>query len=201
MENIILKLPRQIRFLIVLILVIIGVFLLWRIVFYEPLVVPAKFLEANRTGVSIAENIVTLSKESAERIAVISNLDKEGKIAEALDLVYRELERNKEMREEAVRLSRELEIMAGAVEEINPENFRVRALQAINAEVSLMNRLINYNDYLFQLLTALRDKFLYNIAPPKDKIDELIAKINTETQEINELNTRFNEEIRELFQK
>lgn len=197
----VLKIPRSLRFLIVLLLMVLAVYLLWRILFYRSLVVPAKFLEANRAGVSIAERIVDLSQESAERIGAISKLDKENRISEALDLVYRELERNKEMREEAVKLSKELEAMTATLDEIEPDSVRTRVLQAINAEVTLMNRLVDYNDYLYQILSALRDKFLYNIAPPKNKIDELIAKINQETKEINDLNARFNEEIQNLFQK
>src|SRR3989344_6597639 len=101
MDNLVLKIPRSLRFLIVLLLIILGVYLLWRILFYQSLVVPAKFLEANRAGVSIAERIVDLSRESAEHIGAISKLDKENRISEALDLVYRQLERNKKKCEDA----------------------------------------------------------------------------------------------------
>jgi seryl-tRNA synthetase len=199
MEGILLKIPRSFRFLLMLIFALLASYLLWRIFFMKPLLVPAEFLEANRQGVAIAEKIVTLSRQSSDRIATISALDKENKISEALDLVYQELQHNKEMREQAVILSAELQRMTETLPNIEPEQVRLQALQAINAEVSLMNRLIDYNDYLYQLLTILRDKFLYNIAPPRHKIDDLIEKINNEAKAINELNSQFNNQIRDLF--
>lgn len=199
MEGMLLKIPRPIRFSLLLVFALVAAYLAWRIFFAQELVVPAKFLEANRQGVAIAEKIVDLSKQSSDRIATISALDKENKISEALDLVYQELQHNKEMREQAVTLSGELQTMTETLPNIKPEEVRVKALQAINAEVSLMNRLIDYNDYLYQLLTILRDKFLYNIAPPRNKIDDLIAKINGEAKAINELNSQFNSQIQDLF--
>ncbi len=199
MEGILLKIPRSFRFLLMLVFALLASYLLWRMFFMKPLAVPAEFLEANRQGVAIAEKIVTLSRQSSDRIATISALDKENKISEALDLVYQELQHNKEMREQAITLSAELQRMTETLPDIQPEQVRLRALQAINAEVSLMNRLIDYNDYLYQLLTILRDKFLYNIAPPRHKIDDLIAKINDEAKAINDLNSQFNSQIQDLF--
>lgn len=194
-----LKLPRSLRFLLILILALLAAYLFWRIFFLQALVVPVKFLEANRQGVVIAEKIVDLSRESADRIATISKLEKENKVAEAVDLVERELARNRDIRQQAMMLSSELQVMTESLAEIKPESVRAQALEAISIEVSLTNRLFDYNDYLNQLLNVLKDKFLYNISPVRGKIDDLITKINGEAKAIHELNLQFNSQIQNIF--
>jgi len=147
----------------------------------------------------IASEIVSLSNESTNNLNEIAQLDKEKKYTEALLLVSRELERNRQAREKAIKLSVHLETMAKNLNQISPASASQLALQAISSETGLISRLITYNDYLTQLLEVLREKFLgKNIG---NKIPELIAKINDEAQAINDLNQKFNEIMKEFDAK
>jgi len=196
------KIPKQFRLLILFIVVVFFVLFIYfflRFSAVEPKNIPGNFLMARQEASVIASEIVSLSNESTNNLNEIARLDKEKKYTEALLLVSRELERNRQAREKAIKLSVYLETMAKNLNQISPASASQLALQAISSETGLISRLITYNDYLTQLLEVLREKFLgKNIG---NKIPELIAKINDEAQAINDLNQKFNEVMREFDSK
>ena len=190
------KIPRRIRILIVFIIIIFIAYFVLRFLNAEPRNIPSDFLIARQEASLIAQNIVSLSNESISRLNEISQFDKDRKYTEALLLISQELERNREAREKAIKLSAQLEIMARNLAKISPASAGQIALEAISSETALISRLITYNDYLTKLLEVLRNKFLEK--QNGDQVPELISKINNEAKAINDLNQKFNEVMKKF---
>ncbi|MEK7634492.1 MAG: hypothetical protein AAB396_01235 [Patescibacteria group bacterium] len=148
----------------------------------------------------MAKNIVVISGKTAENINKISDFDKKGEYAEALNLISEELNNNNEARSQAVNLSVQLEIMAKNLADISPASMGQIALQAISSETALINRLITYNDYLIKLLEVLQKKILGQ-GGNSGQISELIGKINEEAKVINNLDKNFNQLMDEFDKK
>ncbi len=197
--NLYFKVPKRIRILILFIVIVFIAYFILRFLSVEPKNVPADFLKARQDASLIAQDIISLSGQSVGSLDEIANLDKERKYTEALVLVSQELERNRQAREKAIRLSAQLEIMAKNLGQIAPASAGQIALEAISSETALISRLISHNDYLTQLLEVLRQKFLGK--SDGDKIPELIVKINNEVQAINDLNKKFNDLMKEFDNK
>ncbi len=182
--------------LILFIVIISAAFLAFQFWFADAKNVPSDFLRARQEASLVASEIVIISSQSTNNLSQIAQLDKEGKYTEALILVSQELERNKEARDKAIKLSVQLEMMTKNLSAISPASASRTALEAITSETSLISKLIDYNDDLTQLLEILQNKFLGKYGG--DKILELIAKINDDVKVINELNKKFND-IMESF--
>jgi hypothetical protein len=190
------KIPQRVRILILFIFIILLAYFVLRFLIVDVKNIPEDFLRARQEASLIAQDIVTISNESTNSLGEIARLDKERKYTEALVLISKELERNRQARERAIKLSVQLETMAKNLAEISPASAGQKALEAISSETALISRLITYNDYLTQLLEILRGKFLGK--NQGDKIPELIAQINGEIQAINDLNRKFNETMKEF---
>lgn len=190
------KTPKRIRLLILFIIILLLAYFVLRFLTVETRNVPEDFLRARQEASLIASEIVAISNESTNNLNKIAEFDKKGEYTEALVSISQELERNRQAREKAIKLSVQLEAMAKNLSQISPASASQVALQAISSETALISRLITYNEYLTQLLEVLREKFLGK--SDGDKIPELLVKINGEIQAINDLNRKFNEVMGEF---
>lgn len=191
MFNSIYQIPKKIRIFIIFIIIIFLTYFAVRLINPRPYT-PPEFLKAKEEASLIAKDIVSISGKTAGNISQISNFDKEGKYTEALNLISEELTNNGKARSQAVNLSVQLEIMAKNLADISPASMGQTALQAISSETTLINRLINYNDYLIQLLGILQKRILGQ-GGSSVQISELIGKINNEAGTINDLDKNFNQ--------
>ncbi len=190
------KIPQRLRLLILFIFIILIAYFVLRFFAVETRSVPDDFLRARQEASIIAADIVAISNQSSANFGQIAELDSKSNYTDALILVSQELERNRQAREKAINLSIQLELMAKNLDKISPPSAGQTALEAVSSETALISRLINYNDYLTQILDILREKFLGKA--DGDKIPELIAKANNEAQAINDLNQKFNDVMREF---
>ncbi len=165
----------------------------------EPFV-PMEFREARGNGAVISERIVILSKESIANLAEISAEDEIGNYTAGLKLVLKEIERNEKARNEALQLSKELGKMTTNLIQIKPEEAAKVGLEATINELQIVQRLINYNAYVFQLLDVLQGRFTGGGSGPNidEKVKELISKMNEEAEAINELNEKYKTQMREF---
>lgn len=184
------RVPKRVRLFIIFLLVILVAYFSFQFSRVEPQNIPEDFLKAREDASAVAGDIVAISRESADRLHEIAQLDRDGKYAEALSLVTRELEQNRLAREKALQLSSHLEIMAKNLYSITPASASQVALQAISSETMLISRLISYNDYMIQLLMALREKFAGR--SDGNNIPALVERINEEARVINSLDEKFN---------
>ncbi len=156
--------------------------------------VPFEFFEARARGVVISENIVKLSNESMDNLKAISAADEIMNYGGGLDLVLKEISRNGEAREEALKLSQELGIMAGKLVDVKPESAAKVGIQAISNEYQIAQRLISYNNSIYQLLEVLQSRFT-DKAESNDKtvvkVKDLIEKMNSDAEAINKLNSEY----------
>ena len=202
MTNLVLKIPRPVRFLLILLLIVLAVFFAWRFFVYAPKIVPPPFLEARKEGALISQTIVGLTEDSNQRLKLIGTLESVSDYDQALRLVLKNLESNNEIRERAFDLSRRLETMAGAISAIEPKEAQFKAQEAIAAELSLISKLISYNQLLSQLLEVLRVKIIAGTNGGQlegaGEITALVGRINEEIAVINGLNRKFNETMGEF---
>jgi DNA repair ATPase RecN len=173
-------------------LIILAAYFIGRFAFIKTHQIPQDFLKARQEASVIAQVIVNFSNDSAKRIEDISKLNSKGDYMEALNLVTAEMEKNREIRQKAISLSANLGTMAQNAVGIYPNSSASIAVEAITIETTLISKLVDYNDYLNQLLEFLRNQLLGK-QNPNIKVNQLIDKINEEAIAINDLNQKFNE--------
>ena len=192
--NLYFKVPRRLRFFIIFAFLIVAAYLFFYLLAVNSKIkeVPDEFLKARQEASIIAQDIIGFSNQTANNISKISELDKEAKYEDALNLIAGEVDHNRQAREKAISLSAQLEKMAKNISGIEPPEAAQIALQAISSETALISRLISYNDYLVQFLEVLRQKFSED-KNTNGRIAELVGKINEETKAINDLDENFNQ--------
>ncbi len=149
--------------------------------------VPSEFQDARLRGALIAQNIVNLSNDSRKNIEKISALDKEGKFSDALAITLDAAKKSEDIRNQAVALADEIGVMTKALSGIQSFEARQAALESIASRLALLNKLINYSNYLSDLLKALQDRF-EGVPGSAKQVAVLVNQINAEVQAINTFN-------------
>lgn len=156
--------------------------------------IPKDFVDARLQGAAISQSIVDLANQSASDVSKISELDQQGKFAEATDVAVKAIQESQNIREQAVRLSDEVSKMTQALSSIKSFEARQAALEAIANRLALISRLINYSDYLNQLLTTLQARF-QGQAKKNRNVATIIAQINAEVTAINSFNDQATQDM------
>lgn len=182
----------------ILVIAVVGVVLLGKLVLFPGKSIPVEFAEARLKGAAVAQTIVVFSGSALKSLETIAQYDKRGDTSEALILISRELIKNRDTHDAAIKLSVQLEKMARNISDIRPASARHLATEALSSEVALVSRLLTYNDYLNQLFEVLRAKFSNPYYRANGKVAELIDKINEEAKAINELDKKSNDAILEF---
>lgn len=176
----------------------IGLALLGKFVIFNSHVIPREFAEARLKSSAIAQSIVIFSNNSLKNLDEIARYDRQGNSTEALFLISKELIKNRETQESAIKLSAQLEAMAKSISRIKPSRARELATAAVTSEVALVSRLLSYNNYLTRLFEILQIKFSQPYLYDHSRIAELIVKINEEARAINEFDQNFQQSISEF---
>lgn len=155
---------------------------------------PRAFSEARMQGAIIAQSIVDASNQSAAGLQKINDLDRKGDFTQALNEVTTLVGKSQEIRDQAVKLSAELEKMTKALSAVESPAAREAALEAIGNHLSLITRLVNYSTYLGRLLEVLRNRFLGKFSDT-ERVADLINQINEEVKSVNSLNLEAREAI------
>jgi len=150
---------------------------------------PKEFVDARLKGALIAQSIVNLSNQSVIDLAKISEFDSRGRFADALALTADVIKQSQQIRDEAVSLSGQVEIMTRSLSDIDSLEARQAALESIANRLALISRLINYSGYLGQLLDTLRGRFTGS-AQTNQEVAALIDQINGEVRAINSFNSQ-----------
>ncbi len=148
--------------------------------------IPQDFVDARIQGAIISQNIVGLSNQSANDLERISRLDQQGNFVEASNVVVETIKKSKDIRSQAVELSDQVSKMTVSLSGINSFEARQAALEAISSRLALISRLINYSEYLNQLLQALQAKFAKQSGD--SNVESIIVQINAEVTSINSFN-------------
>jgi hypothetical protein len=160
--------------------------------------VPSNFQISRQEGSEISSAIVEMLGESIKNLEKIAEADRNYNFSRALNLVEAELEQVGKAKQKAAELTKVLDKMARAVQEITPEKARDLALESVASEISLISHLMIYNDILAGLLKTLEYKFSGDIRYDAKDVQTLVESLNKETREINALNELFNEKMREF---
>lgn len=180
---------RRPNFYLIFLLIMVGSYFLISLVRSSDTEIPAQFESSRLEGALIAQEIVELSNQSAEDIRAINDLDREGNFPGALTLVTQVIDQSQEIRARAVELSTELQGMTLALSGIESIQAREAAFESISNQLVLIGRLVNYSNYLGELLTVLRKRFNGDFSDG-ERVPILVANINAEVNEINKLNDK-----------
>lgn len=183
-----LKLSRRSKWIIAFAAVIVvgyGIVLFWQVQNQ----VPVAFATARSQSAIIAENIVNISNQSNTTLAQVNADDAKGDYKHALTLVSGMITQSEDLRNQAVELSNQIEVMTQALSGINSFEERQAALEAISSHLALINQLINYSGDLSNLLNALQAHF-EGVASTNQNIPGLVNQINTDVAAINNFNNQ-----------
>jgi hypothetical protein len=150
--------------------------------------VPQEFIDARIQGAMISQNIVNLSNQSVDDIGKINRLERQGDLMEATNVALEAIQKSKDIRNQAVELSNQVSKMTTSLSEIKSFEARQAALEAISNRLALISRLINYSEYLNQLLQALQAKFAGQRG--NQDVEAAISQINAEVTAINSFNNQ-----------
>ena len=195
MRELYFKVPRKVRIFVIFLVLIFLAYFVGRFLLAKTKTVPSEFMQARQEASLVAQDIVGMSKESAQHIDTISAMNNEKKYVEASDLVKQELERNRQIREKAITLSGYLQTMTMNVSSIEPKISAEMALEAVSTEVTLIGHLLTYNDYLNQLLGVIKGRLAGDQEASSQDIADLVKKINDESIVVNVMNKKFNDQM------
>jgi len=158
----------------------------------EKFVIPESFAEARMNGAVIADFLNEFSSSSVNTISEIEKKDKAGKYDEALNLTIQELERVEVARAKTIELLGELERMASSLPSVPNNDAQALGMQAITTEISLVDKLLNYNENTRALLDVLRKKFTsYTPENFNAETEKITKEMNDNVIAINELNRKY----------
>jgi len=187
--------------LIGIILIIPGIILGTALISKKGFTMPAEFTEARASGAEIASFLNEFSDNSINSLEKIKEEDKAGRYGNALDITIKELERIEEARTKTIELLSELEKMAASIPSIPDDKAQSLGMQAISTEISLVDKLLNYNEKLKSLLDILKSKFTsYSPEQFNDEMTEITKGLNEDALSINELNRKY-QTLMEEFDK
>lgn len=182
------ELPKKVKIFILAGFFVAGILVL-SLVFSFDGGVPKEFNEARLQGALVAQTIVDLSGKSALDLESISRLERAGKYKEALLVVEEATKRSQEIRENAIKLSSELEKMTKALSDLDSFEARQAALESISNHLALVSRLINYSAYMGDLLKIIQNK-LSGDWSRSGEIQNLLNQVNAEVIAINSFNNQ-----------
>ncbi len=178
---------RKNKFYIGFVVIVIVGYVTYKVILVSAFGTPKDFSDARERGALISQEIVGLSNDLNSRLKEINELDKSGNLTEALQKTTELATKSVEIRARAVDLSAEMEKMTSSLPKIKEEEAKQAVLDSVSNRLALISRLINYSDYVYQLLDVLRQRFT-NQYVESGKVSSLISKINDEVQAINTFN-------------
>jgi len=171
--------------------VIAAIFALIALLDNQSISVPQEYLNAKNEAAAASVKLSALVSESLKNLAQIEEFDRQKNTQAALDLIELENERKQQKLTASVELASSLEAMARISEVITPKEAGRLAVENISTGVTMVSRVVSYNNYLEQLFEALKYKLRTGKLAPGVSVKKLLKSINEEAQAINTLSDRF----------
>lgn len=157
--------------------------------------VPSTFNESRALSSEHAQAISELSQQVAADVALAQQLQLAGRRQELRVVLTRLHEQTIAIRAEARSLSKNLEDMARATPSIRTESAQPFALTALQTQLEMVTRVVNYTTYLNELFGILDARIAFQPVR-QERIAQLIALINKEVAAIDELSTKSNDQLK-----
>ncbi|MDP3052772.1 MAG: hypothetical protein Q8N22_02325 [bacterium] len=186
-----------ISIIILVLLAVIGCGI-WFLVSRTPAKPPVEFLTARERGAEISQKIAELSSATAEKIAEINSLDLSNDYDKALSLSEDAQTKNREVRNQAVKLGNEVQKMAEFLDKVPSSKSQELAMKAITTEMSLLTNLMQYSSILDQFLGNLNLAFATSKSEYRQAAANNLSDLNLKTNTINNLNRQFSDQMREF---
>lgn len=156
--------------------------------------IPSDFADARVSASQYAQDIVASLTGTSGKINGFPRFQTTQEKENAKGVILEEIEKGGEVREKAIALALQLEIMAKAIPDITPDGAAQTALVGISQETALISQLLSYNNDLIGLLNLL-EKSITERTWDYTEINKKIASLNAQMKEINDLNGRFKQEM------
>ncbi|MGB9608768.1 MAG: hypothetical protein ACPL3E_00115 [Minisyncoccia bacterium] len=189
---------RQKKLYLFFAVIILGGYAVSKFIFSEGVNIPENFTKSRMQAALVSEDVIKISEDIKNNVSKINALDNEKKYNEAFSLLNETNIKILDIRKKAIELSSQLEIMTKELNNIKARGAETFAISAVTNRLTIINHLINYSDYLFQLNLALQDRFYGK--NNRDQILSLIEKINNEVQAINQANEQANLDMEKFDQ-
>lgn len=160
--------------------------------------IPTAFSVARNTGAESARILSESFATSLETLSEIAKFDRQGDTERAVFLVNKEIDQIRFKKERASDLANSLAQMAQAIPDIEPQEAREKAIEAVSAQLAAVGHLITYNEKLLELFDTLQSKFETGVNPPAGTVEALLKALNQEAKTINELNSLFSKFLKEF---
>jgi len=181
--------------LIAVAIIALGAFL---VNYFMTVAIPKAFLESRIQTAGSANNLAVLTNNSLANLKQIETFESNNSTEQALDMISFEVGKKQEKQNAAVLLASHLDNMAKETSGIISNRARGLALEAITSGVSMVSRMISYNNSLDQLFSAIQLKITSGNPPVGTNIRGIISSLNGDAKSINELNTKFNDALKEF---
>lgn len=159
---------------------------------------PERFVTARGAAAVISGEIVRLTSETNNAIHAVNTLDFSKEKEQALELIARARETNKEAYGKAFALSQELQKIAESLAEIQSVEGRRIAYEAVATELSLVSEFISYTQNLQSFLDSVAALVVSDTEANKTAVNQSLLAVNEKTRLINELNGQFNMKMEEF---
>jgi hypothetical protein len=160
--------------------------------------IPKTFFESRIAAAGAANNLAVLINNSLANLKKIETFESANGNSQALELIEFEVGQKQDKQNSAVLLATHLDNMAKAANEIVGNRARGLAIEAVTSGVSMVSRIVSYNNSPDQLFTAIQLKISSGNSPTGTNIRALISSLNSDAKSINELNTTFNNTLKEF---
>lgn len=161
----------------------------------EAYAIPDQFIDGRIQGAEAASAISTMINDSLKTLSEVATYEHRGDVASALYLIRGEMSKTEERQRQARLLAGAMEKMAKVIPQIKPKVAQQIGLEAVSAQVANVSHLVTYNEYLTNLFDLLNERMRGNKAATTEKVQELVDKLNSENNDIQELNTQFNRSL------
>jgi hypothetical protein len=171
------------------------------IAYFSSASVPRAFFESRLQAAGAANNLAVLINNSLANLQRIEQYENNNSNDQALELLSYEIDQKQEKQNAAVFLASSLEQMAQAAMTISSAGARGLAIEAVTSGVSMVSRIVSYNNSLDQLFTAIQSKLRNGSSPAGVNIRTLLATLNNDGKAINDLNNSFNAALKKFDQQ
>ncbi|MDP3880904.1 MAG: hypothetical protein Q8Q32_01860 [bacterium] len=160
--------------------------------------IPEEFKIARENAAEASEEISKILNDSVENLGLIARYEREENISDARNLAQEEINKADARNQAALNLATTVQQMAQSAQAIESETAKQKVVEAASYQVTAITHILRYNSLLTRLLQEIEAKLQPRSTGTDQRIDELLAELNEEAEEINILNQNFNQALKEF---
>lgn len=155
----------------------------------EPL--PENLVDGYKETIEESKEVTDISNSAAERIKKVSDLESEGKIDDALNLIGEVRVDNDGAKDKASALLDQLEKLTELVLNMDEHRQKKELAEAINTEFVMVTEFVNYTLNMDQFLESLSVAIASDKEEDRARVENSLRLLNEKRETINDLGEKF----------